>query len=39
MKHLKIKKYNQMKNSTHELKNTVGGAGERTVRKVKSFVI
>lgn len=39
MKHLKVKKYNQMKNSTHELQNTVGGTGERTVRKVKSLVI
>lgn len=39
MKHLKVKNYNQMKNSTHELKNTVGGTGERTVRKVKSLDI
>lgn len=36
MEHLKFKIYNQMKNSTHELKNTVGGAGKRTARKVKT---
>lgn len=36
MEHLKVKIYNQMKNSTHALKNTVGGAGKRTVRKVRT---